>query len=125
MTLGLVCGNRSYDLWGDGVAEDMILLTCCFNTSAPELPALWCLENGKGIFRPGCGRETHVKITISFEPRKMLRVAASEGVRCSMGGSGRLHFHYPSKISPRSWWENVASSCERRAGVVIRVYAQP
>ena len=50
--LGLVCGDRSYDLRGDGVAEDMMLLTCCFNTSTPELPAVWCLENGKGVFRP-------------------------------------------------------------------------
>ena len=51
-TLELVRGDRSYDLRGDGVAEDIILLTCCFNTSTPELPAVWCLENGKGVFRP-------------------------------------------------------------------------
>ena len=51
MALGLVRGDRSYDLRGDGVAEDMMLLTCCFNTSTPELSAVWCLENGKGVFR--------------------------------------------------------------------------
>ena len=50
--LGLVRGDRSYDLRGDGVAEDMMLLTCCFNTSTPELPAVWCLENGKGVLWP-------------------------------------------------------------------------
>ena len=50
--LGLVYGDRFYGLRGDGVAEEIILLTCCFNTSAPELPASWCLENGKGIVRP-------------------------------------------------------------------------
>ena len=50
--LGLVCGDRSYDLQGDGVAEAMIILTCGFNAPAPELPAVWCLENGKGFFQP-------------------------------------------------------------------------
>ena len=49
---GLVCGDRFHDLRGYRVAEDMILLTCCFNISAPELPAVWSLENGKGIGRP-------------------------------------------------------------------------
>ena len=47
-----MCRYRSYDFRGDGVAEDMILLTFCFNTFVPELPAVWCLENGKGVFRP-------------------------------------------------------------------------
>ena len=51
-SLALVFGGRSYDLRGDEVAEDMILLTLCLNTSATELPALWYLENGKGIVRP-------------------------------------------------------------------------
>ena len=50
--LGLGCGDRYYGLRGDGVAEDMILLTCCFDTSTPELPEVWCLENRKGAFRP-------------------------------------------------------------------------
>ena len=36
--LGLGCGDRYYDFRGDGIAEDMILLTCCLNASAPELP---------------------------------------------------------------------------------------
>ena len=48
--LGLVRGDRSYDLRGGGVAEDIILLTCCLNTSTPELPAVWCLESRKGVF---------------------------------------------------------------------------
>ena len=39
--LELVRGDRSCDLRGDEVAEDMILLTCCFNMSVPELPAEW------------------------------------------------------------------------------------
>ena len=50
--LGLVCGDRSYDLRGDGIAEYMILFICCYNTSARELPAVWCLENEKGVFHP-------------------------------------------------------------------------
>ena len=50
--LGLVCGGRSYEVRGDGVAEDMILSTCCFNTSAPEVPAVWCLQSGKVVVRP-------------------------------------------------------------------------
>ena len=40
----MICGVTGF--------EDMMLLTCCFNTSTPELPAVWCLENGKGVFRP-------------------------------------------------------------------------
>ena len=50
--LGLVCGAHFYDLRGDRVAEDMILLTCYFTTSTPELPAVWCLEIREGILRP-------------------------------------------------------------------------
>ena len=111
--LGLVCRDRSYDLRGDGVAEDMILLIPCCNTSAPELPAVWCLKNGKDVFLPppkikGPDQDLAVvvrptsKTTTSFEPRTILRVVVPERVRCTMGGSGRLHLRYPSKDSPRS-----------------------
>jgi hypothetical protein len=44
--LGLVYGDLSYDLRGDGVAEDIILVISCFNTFTSESPPVWCLENG-------------------------------------------------------------------------------
>ena len=111
--LRLVCGDSPYDLRGGGVAQDMTILTSCFNTSAPEVPAVWCLENGKGVFLhpskiEGPYKDLAVvvrptsKTTTLFEPRTRLRAVVPERVRCSMGGSRRLHLRYPSKGSPRS-----------------------
>ena len=88
-----------------------MLLTCCFNTSTPELPAVWCLESRKGVSRPpprieGPYEDLVVvmritsKPTISFGPRTIVRVVVPERVRCSTGGSGRIHLRYPSKVCP-------------------------
>ena len=132
--LGLVCGGRAYDLRGDGVAEDMILLTCCLNTSAPELPAVWCLENGKRVIRPPLRIEGPYKglavvvrptskTTTSFEPRTIFRVVVPERVCCSMVVQGVCIcitlLRVPSEAGRN--WSRVAS--EELAGVLIRVYA--
>ena len=86
--LGLARGDGFYDLRGDEVAEDMILLTCCFNTSAPEFPAVRCLENGM-VVQGVC-----IFVTIPRIPHE---------------ASGK----------------KLPLICERRVGVLFRVYAHP
>ena len=82
-------------------------------------------ENRGSLLGLGCGRETHVETTISFEPRTVLRVVVRERIRCFIMFQGICICVTLPIVTLKASGKNLASSCERSAGVLIRVYAHP